>query len=193
MKLTHLLLVPALLLAAADTTVQIAPAQAEVSFTLPDVLHTVHGTFALKRGTLSFDPETGNASGEIVVDAASGQSGSEGRDRRMHQNILESARYPEIVYRPNRIEGKVSAQGSSDAVLHGVFTIHGGEHELAVPLHVDAAAGRYTATAHFVVPYVKWGLKNPSTFLLRVSDKVQIDVRVTAQTSASASANLRVP
>jgi hypothetical protein len=48
-------------------------------------------------------------------------------------------------------------------------------------VHVEAAAGRYAATAHFTVPYVKWGMKNPSTFVLRVSDKVQIDVRLAAE------------
>ena len=96
MKLTHLLLIPALVFAAADTPLEFSPQQAQVTFTLADVLHTVHGTFALKRGNLHFDPETGKASGEIVVDATSGQSGSAARDRRMHSNILESERYPEI-------------------------------------------------------------------------------------------------
>jgi polyisoprenoid-binding protein YceI len=187
MRLARLLLIPSLLLAA-DTAVDFAPQQAQVSFTLADVLHTVHGTFALKRGNIRFDPDTGAASGEIVVDAASGQSGSPARDRRMHSNILESDRYPEIVFHPSRIEGKVAPEGASDATLHGVFTIHGGDHELAAPVHVDAAAGRYTATAHFIVPYVKWGLKNPSTLILRVSDKVQIDVRLVAQPVPAVSA-----
>jgi hypothetical protein len=54
-----------------------------------------------------------------------------------------------------------------------------------VPTHVDAAGGHYTATAHFVVPYVKWGMKNPSTFVLRVSEKVDIDVRLVAQAAVS--------
>jgi polyisoprenoid-binding protein YceI len=181
MKLTHLLLLPALLLASVETPLEIPPSQAQVAFTLGDVLHTVHGTFALKRGNLRFDPETGKASGEIVVDAASGQSGSTGRDKRMHANILESGRYPEIAFHPDRIEGKVATDGPSDVKLHGVFSIHGGDHELSVPTHVDAAGGHYTATAHFIVPYVKWGMKNPSTFVLRVSDKVDIDVRLVAQ------------
>jgi polyisoprenoid-binding protein YceI len=185
MKLTHLLLLPALLLASVETPLEFAPAQAQVSFTLGDVLHTVHGTFALKRGNLRFDPETGKASGEIVVDATSGQSGSAGRDKRMHANILESERYPEIAFHPDRIEGKVAGDGPSEVKLHGVFSIHGGDHELSVPTHVDAAGGHYTATAHFVVPYVKWGMKNPSTFVLRVSEKVDIEVRLVAQAAVS--------
>jgi polyisoprenoid-binding protein YceI len=186
MKSFSLLVLPALLLAA-DTAVEIAPSQAQVAFTLSDVLHTVHGTFGLKRGKLRFDPESGKASGEIVVDAASGESGSPGRDKRMHANILESARFPEIVFRPDRIEGRIAPEGASEGVLHGVFSIHGGDHEISVPVHVEAGAGHYTATAHFEIPYVKWGMKNPSTLFLRVSDKVQIDVRVVAETPVSVS------
>lgn len=191
MKLTHLLLVPALVFAAADTPLEVAPAQAQVQFTLGDVLHTVHGTFNLKRGHLRFDPETGKASGEIVVDAASGNSGSSARDHRMNANILESDRYPEISYRPDQIVGKIAPEGPSDATLHGIFNIHGADHELAVPVHIDASGGRYTAVAHFSVPYVKWGMKNPSTFILRVNDHVEIDVKLVAEPArATASAAL---
>jgi len=52
---------------------------------------------------------------------------------------------------------------------------------MMVPLSVDAAGGAYQAVAKFTVPYVKWGLKNPSTLLLRVSDKVEITVKTTAR------------
>jgi polyisoprenoid-binding protein YceI len=182
MKLCRLLLLPVLLFAGADTPLDIAPGQTQVTFTLSDVLHTVRGAFALKRGHLRFDPETGKASGEIVIDAASGNSGSAARDKRMHANILESQKYPEIAFRPDRVEGKIAPEGSSNATLHGVFSIHGADHELEVPIRVDASGGRYNTTAHFVVPYVKWGMKNPSTFVLRVSDKVDIDVKLVAVT-----------
>ena len=157
------------------------PAETKVEFTLGDVLHTVHGTFALKRGTIRFDLATGQAAGEMVVDAASGASGSAARDRRMHKDILESARYPEIVFRPTRVEGRVAPQGTSQVQVHGTFTIHGADHEIVMPAEVEAAAGEYKLFVHFEVPYVKWGMKNPSTFILRVNDKVEIGIHTVAR------------
>src|SRR5690349_13265330 len=89
-------------LGAANATDEIVldlnPAQTEINFTLPDVLHTVHGTFQLKSGTVRFDPATGAASGAVIVDVSSGASGSPARDRRMHKEILESGRYPEAIF-----------------------------------------------------------------------------------------------
>lgn len=161
-------------------SVHLDPAQTEVEYSVGSTLHTVHGKFQLKRGSFSFDPATGKASGELVVDAASGDSGNESRDRRMKESILEAGRYPDIVFRPDRVDGKVEASGHSQVQLHGFFTLHGGEHEMTVPLAVDADAGGYKATATFTVPYIKWGLKNPSTFILRVSDKVEITVKTVA-------------
>jgi hypothetical protein len=36
-------------------------------------------------------------------------------------------------------------------------------------------------TMHITIPYIKWGLKNPSTFILRASDKVEIDIHAVGQ------------
>ena len=41
--------------------------QSTVAFTLGDVLHTVHGTFQLKSGSVRFDSNSGVASGLLVV------------------------------------------------------------------------------------------------------------------------------
>jgi polyisoprenoid-binding protein YceI len=124
---------------------------------------------------------SGKASGELVVDAASGNSGSPARDRRMNANILESARYPEIAFRPDHVQGHVAPDGTSKIELHGIFMIHGAEHEITLPLEVQASSGTYNATGHFAVPYVKWGMKNPSTLLLRVNDKVDVDIQTVAR------------
>jgi len=166
---------------AQDTALQIDPDRTKVEFTLGDVLHTVHGTFLLTHGNIRFDTATGKASGELVVDATSGESGSSARDKRMHSQILESDRYREFVFRPDRVEGKVAFQGSSQVQLHGIFAIHGSEHEITLPVDVEAADGQFTASAHFFIPYVKWGMKNPSTLFLRVSDKVELTIHTVAR------------
>jgi polyisoprenoid-binding protein YceI len=178
----RILLVAALLAASAvfaasqDAAFQLDPAQSAVKFTLGDVLHTVHGTFKLKHGAVELDPKSGKVSGEIVVDAQSGDSGSGMRDRKMHKEVLESTRYPEIVFRPDRVEGKVAGQGKSSVMIHGTFSIHGADREITVPAQVDLSADHWSAAVHFTVPYAKWGMKNPSTLFLRVSDTVEIDL-----------------
>ena len=175
--------------AAAQRSFQLDPSQTTVKFTLGDVLHTVHGTFRLKRGGLQFEPDSGKLSGEIVVDATSGESGSGMRDRKMHKEILESEHYPEIAFRPDRIEGAVSSQGTSAVKVHGMFSIHGVEREIMVPAEVEISANHWTATVHFTVPYAKWGMKNPSTLFLRVNDFVEIDLVASGSTGANSGAS----
>ena len=169
---------------AQETSLQIDPASTKVEFTLADVLHTVHGVFALKRGDMRFDA-SGKAEGELVVDAASGQSGSEARDHRMRANVLEADRFPEIIFRPDRVEGRVASQGASQVRVHGMFEIHGQAHEITMPFEVEADGGQYNATGTFQVPYVKWGMKNPSTLFLRVNETVSITIHTLAHPAAA--------
>jgi polyisoprenoid-binding protein YceI len=187
MKIARYLITAAIAIAtpaaARDLVFNLDPTQTTVQFTLGATFHTVHGSFKLERGTISFDPETGKASGEVVVDAASGESGSKGRDRRMHEKIIESSRYPEIVFTPDRVEGKVALEGASQVQVHGLFKIHGAEHEIVLPMRVQMAPRQMTATTQFEIPYVKWGMKNPSTLFLRVSDKVDIEIHAVGQIS----------
>lgn len=162
--------------AAQDSTIQLDPQRTTITFTLSDALHTVRGAFRLKQGALRLDAPLGKLSGEIVVDAASGESGNGMRDRKMHRDVLESNLYPAISFHPDRFEGVVSLQGRSSVRVHGIFTVHGSDHELTVPTEVEISGDRCNATLHFAVPYAKWGMKNPSTFFLRVSETVGIDV-----------------
>jgi polyisoprenoid-binding protein YceI len=169
-------IVSVLAAAAQQTSLDLDPTHTSVKFTLGDVLHTVRGTFQLKHGALQFDPSTGKISGEIVVDARSGDSGSGMRDRKMHKEILESDRYPEISFRPDRVDGPVASQGKSSVKVHGIFRIHGVDREITVPADVEMFTDHWTANVHFTVPYEKWGMKNPSTLFLRVNDSVEIDL-----------------
>ena len=167
-------------------TFAIDPAASTVEFTLGDVLHTVHGTFKVKSGSIRFDDASGTASGTIVVDAASGDSGSKSRDKKMRHDILETDKFPDITLTAGRIKGAIAREGMSQVELEGSLTLHGQDHPMTFTVPVTISQGAATADVSFVVPYVKWGLKNPSTFILRVSDKVEIKVHAVGSLTSRA-------
>jgi len=163
---------------AQEVVLVLDPAQCKVHFTVDATLHTVHGTFNLKSGTVQFDTESGKAGGEIVVYATSGDSGNSSRDARMHKEILETRKYPDAVFRPSHVEGKVARTGAWDVRLRGVISLHGYEHEIVVPVHAELAADHWTGKAKFDVPYIEWGMKDPSNWLLKVKPVVNVEVEL---------------
>jgi len=164
--------------AANEIILGIDPVQSKVHWTLESTVHTVHGSFAFKKGNLQVDTSTGKASGEIIVDATSGNSGNDGRDKKMHKEVLESGKYAEVIFRPDHVEGKITPQGISNVQVHGLFVLHGSEHELTVPVQAEFAGDHWTGTAKFNVPFIDWGLKNPGNFFLRVNHSVEIELEL---------------
>jgi len=167
------LLAPA---AAQHIQVRLDPAKTRIDWTLGASLHTVHGTFQLKSGTIAFDPRTGDASGQIIVDAASGNSDNDTRDGKMKKEVLETSRYPEIVFSAKHVSGFVSGQDSSTVQVAGSFTIHGATHDLTLTLPIVVKNTAIEASTKFDVPYVDWGMKNPSALFLKVEKSVQISI-----------------
>jgi polyisoprenoid-binding protein YceI len=161
-----------------EVTLNLDLAQSKLHWTLDSTLHTIHGTFNLKRGAVKFDPATGSASGEFIAYATSGESGNESRDKKMHDEILESARYPEVIFRPTQVEGKVAVPGTSEVQLQGKFLLHGSEHDLTVPVHAELTSDHWKGTAKFSVPYIQWGLKSPNTFLLKAAPVVDVELEL---------------
>jgi polyisoprenoid-binding protein YceI len=155
---------------------QIDAEHCAVHWTLDSTLHTVHGTFSVKSGSFHFDPATGDAGGEIVVAATSGVSGNDSRDKKMHNDVLESAKFPDITFRPDHVQGKIVTQGPQDLQLHGKFILHGVEHEMTIPVHADFNGTQWSGTATFKIPFVEWRLKDPSNFLLKVNKEVEIEL-----------------
>jgi polyisoprenoid-binding protein YceI len=184
--LATLILAPAL--RAQDSIVQLDPTQTQIEFSLNGNFHTVHGKFALKSGTVQFDPSSGKMSGSIIVDATSGESGNGSRDKKMNREILESAKFPEITFTPRQITGTVNAEGVSKVEVAGQLRLHGQDHDVTLPVEVNADSKGLRITTHFDVPYVQWGLKNPSNFLLRVDDNVSVEIRATVHVQAGDAA-----
>ena len=162
-------------------TLEIDPAQSKVQFTVDSTLHTVHGTFQLKSGSIQFDPAGGPASGQLVVVAASGDSDNKSRDRRMTNEILEAGKYPEIIFTPQQMKGTLAPSGVSQFQLEGVMTLHGQPHPMTLNVKAEVQGNSLSADTSFDIPYIQWGLKNPSNFFLRVSDKVQVHIHAVGQ------------
>jgi polyisoprenoid-binding protein YceI len=168
-----------------DLVLLLDPQQCRVHFAVDTSLHAVHGTFNLKSGTVHFNPENGKAGGEITVLASSGDSGNTSRDARMHKEILETGKFPDAVFRPLQVEGKVARAGPSDVKLRGIILLHGQEHEIAVQVHAELVAERWTGTAKFDVPYVQWGIKDPSNWLLKVKPVVNVELDMAGRANAA--------
>jgi polyisoprenoid-binding protein YceI len=161
------------------------PAQTKLHFSVDSTLHIVHGTFAVKSGSLQFDPQTGRASGAIVVNAVSGETGNNSRDHRMHKEILETWKFAEATFRPSQIDGQVSFTGPSDFKVKGIITLHGTDHELVADVHSEFSGDDWKGTAKFDVPYTKWGIKDPSNFLLKVKPVVNVELELAGLTKGA--------
>jgi polyisoprenoid-binding protein YceI len=157
------------------------PAQTQIQWTLEATMHTVHGTFKLKSGQLSFDPRSGIANGEIVVDATSGESGNHARDSKMHKDVLDSKRYPEISFFPKKVLGRLSDQGSSSMQVQGLLHIHGADHDITLTIPIEVTGNQMKASTNAVIPYKNWGMKNPSNLFLHVDDEVQLSIVTTGR------------
>jgi polyisoprenoid-binding protein YceI len=169
-----------------EVALALDPTKTKLHFSVDSTLHTVHGTFTLKSGSLQFDPQTGKASGAIVVNTVSGDTGNGSRDQRMHKEILETWKFAEAIFRPSQIDGQVSLTAPSDFKLKGIITLHGADHELIADVHSEFTGDHWKGTAKFDVPYTKWGIKDPSNFFLHVKPVVIVELEL-AGTAANPS------
>ncbi|MGH7987513.1 MAG: YceI family protein [Candidatus Binataceae bacterium] len=180
------------------------PAKTTISYKLIGWPHVSRGTFKLKSGTIRVDPASGRMAGLIVVDAASGSSGHSIRDARMKRDVLEVRRFPEITFAPQQVESyghpcgeshtRVAdsstplACGSADAgafpaVIRGIMALHGTTHPFTMAVTVERQGELVTIRSSFTIPYVAWGLKNPSILFFAVAKVVTVRVSAVASLS----------
>jgi hypothetical protein len=131
-------------------------------------------------GSISYEKGK-KMSGSLVVAAGSGKSGNSSRDKRMNSIILESDRFAEVAFAPASYQGELAATGDSTIQVAGVFTLHGTPHDLTVPMQVHIDGTSLTAKGQFTIPYVQWGLKDPSWGFFKVAKEVEIDLTLGGQ------------
>jgi polyisoprenoid-binding protein YceI len=166
-------------------TFTVNPDASKVAFSLGGNTHHVDGTFHVQSGTIDFNRDTQSISGFVVVAAGSGNSGDQGRDKKMNTDVLDVAHFAEVSFVPKSYQGTVASMGDSTIQVTGVFTLHGTPHDLTVPMQIHIDGTALTAKTHFTVPYVQWGLKDPSIFILKVAKVVDIDLALAGRLSSS--------
>ncbi len=154
------------------------PDASGVNMTLNTTHEVVNGTFHVQSGSIEFDRGAARMSGSVVVLAGSGKTGNDSRDKKMYREILEVEQYATISYEPKTYAGAIAASGDSSLQVTGIFTLLGAHHEITVPMLVHLDGTNATAKAHFVVPYVQWGLKNPSFLVWKADNEVAIDLNL---------------
>jgi polyisoprenoid-binding protein YceI len=155
----------------------INPDSSEVKFTLGGH-DTTTGTFHVAKGIVNFDPHSPNLSGLVDVEAGSGKTGNDTRDKKMTTQVLEAAKFSDVTFAPQTYSGTLAPSGDSTLHVTGIFTLHGSPHTITVPMTIHIDGARCTAKTHFVVPYVEWGLKDPSIFILKVAKQVDVDLNL---------------
>jgi polyisoprenoid-binding protein YceI len=135
----------------------------QVVFILGGNGHYVQDTLHVQSGTVDFDPGAQRISGSVIVAAGSGNSGEPSRDKKMDTEVLDTAHYAEVTFAPSSYQGTLAPSGDSTIQVSGVFTLQATPHDIKVPkqIHIDGAT--MTAKGSFTGPYVKWGLKDPTS------------------------------
>ena len=159
-------------------TFVVNPDASEVKMTLNTTHEVVNGIFHVQSGSIEFDRSTPRMSGSVVVLAGSGKTGNDSRDKKMNKDILEVEQYATVSFEAKTYSGVIAPSGDSNLQVTGIFTLLGTPHEITIPMLVHLEGTNATAKARFVVPYVQWGLKNPSFMIWKADNDVAIDLNL---------------
>ena len=171
---------------AADISVTLDPADTRITFELRATGHDVEGVLHLHEGHLVLSDD-GKASGSLEIDAGQTATGNKRRDKTMHAKVLESVDHPLISFTAERYEGRLPEHGHGDLKLYGKMLLAGHEHDTFLPISVEVEGDHFSGTSDVDVPFVEWGLHDPSILFLRV--KKIVNVHVKAQGRLTSTAN----
>ena len=164
-------------------TFAVNPDSSEVRMKLNTTHEVVNGTFHVQSGAIDFDRSASRISGIVIVAAGSGKTGNDSRDKKMNKDILKAEQFASVSFSPKTYTGIITASGDSTIQVSGVFTLLGTAHDLTIPMQIHVDGSKATAKGEFVVPYVQWGLKNPSFLIWKAENNVVIDLNLVGQIS----------
>ena len=158
----------------------------ELTWELPATLHTVHGHVPEFSGSVDAAPgehADWTITARIVVKAAAMVTGNASRDRNMREKVLETDRFPEIVFDARRIRADLSRFKPGErftAEVEGDLTIHGKAAPVRVPVDVSVSAESVTLQGFFPLSWKQYGLNDPSFGIVTVKDPLKVQFRLVA-------------
>ena len=157
-----------------------------VKWQLPSTFETVNGEAPIFRGTIEAKPLPSGAwdvQGKIVVPAAAMRTGNRRLDSRMRGRILETARYPDIVFELTRFTGDLSRLRPGEnftAQIVGNLTVHGRAAPVQLPVDVYVFADRVEIAGSFPLNWKDYGMRDPSVGPVRVKEPMFVDFKLRA-------------
>ena len=199
--------------APAPTVPPAASASAGLVFTLGEdtvARYKVEETLA-RQGFVVATGETSDVSGRIVFDADGGivaeesaiamqaatlATDSDRRDRYVRERTLQTAQYPEIVFRPTSADGLptplTDAQGTIDFTISGDLTIIDQTRPTTWNASADFGAGgaEITGFASTEFTFEDFAMDKPSVaIVLSVEDTIRLEIEFVGSLTQSAARN----
>jgi polyisoprenoid-binding protein YceI len=135
MRITRIMAIGAALLITATAqaldTYKVDPAHSSIGFSVDHmVIDTVHGRFRQFDGSITVDPENGNAlkQATATIQAKSIDTDVEKRDNHLRSpDFFDAEKYPTITFESTGVDGQT---------LTGKFTLHGVTKEISLPIKI---------------------------------------------------------
>jgi len=98
-------------------------------------------------------------------------------------DVLDVSQFPSITFRSRSVSGKQVSPGLYEIQVTGDVTLHGVSRSLTLPMRVEVAAERLTATGKTVLRQADFGMKPVSAGggTVKVKNEVEIDYRIVAR------------
>src|SRR5262249_62198659 len=109
----------------------------------------------------------------VAVKAAAMVTGNASRDRNMREKVLETDRFPEVVFEARRIRADLSRFKPGErftAEVEGDLTVHGKPAPVRVPVDVSVTADSMLLQGFFTLSWKQYGLNDPSFGIVTVRD-----------------------
>ena len=165
--------------------------ESDLAWELPATLHTVHGKAPELSGTV--DAVAGphgdwSVQARIVVQAAAMVTGNEKRDRNMREKVLETDRFPEIVFEARHVRADLSRFKAGEhftVEASGELTVHGRPAPIQLPVEVYVFADHVILQGSFPLAWKAYGLNDPSFGVVTVREPMKVVFRLKAVEAAA--------